>query len=173
MFHIGNFVIYGLSGVCKVEEIGTMQLSGIESDKLYYTLLPLYTKGSRLFTPVDNQKVVMRPILTKEEVYDLIDVFDEVDIIDEQQDKNRELAYKEALFSCDCKEWIRIIQTTIKRKEERIALGKKMAASDERYLKQAQDCLYGEFAVSLGIEKKEVKGFIEQRLMKNRMASVS
>ncbi|MDO5155259.1 MAG: CarD family transcriptional regulator [Eubacteriales bacterium] len=171
MFSIGDYVVYGMSGVCKVEDIGTMNLSGIDGDKLYYTLLPLYTKGSRVFTPVDNQKVVMRQILSKQEVCDLIDDFMNVQTIDEEQDKNRELAYKEALRSCDCREWIRIMNTAVKRREERLAQGKKMAANDERYLKQAQDYLYGEFAASLQIEKKEVEDYIEHRLSMKEMAS--
>lgn len=65
MFEIGEYVVYGMNGVCRVEEIGTMDLGGIDSDKLYYTLLPIYTKGSRVFTPVDNQKVIMRAIISK------------------------------------------------------------------------------------------------------------
>ena len=44
--------------------------------------------------------------------------------------------YKEAMKSCDCKEWVRIINTVLKRKEERLAQGRKMSACDERYLKR-------------------------------------
>ena len=75
MFSIGEYIVYGMNGVCKVEEIGPMNMSGVDSDKIYYTLLPLYTKGSRVFTPVDNQKVVMRPVISEQEVCELIDSF--------------------------------------------------------------------------------------------------
>ena len=44
MFKVGEYVVYGMNGVCRVEEIGPMPLSGMDSDKIYYTLLPLYTK---------------------------------------------------------------------------------------------------------------------------------
>ena len=143
MFEIGEYIVYGMNGVCKVEEIGPMNLNGVDSDKVYYTLLPLYTKGSRVFTPVDNQKVVMRPVISKQETCNLIDEMKDVDLIEVPDDKHRELAYKEALKTCECRELIRIINTVLKRKEERIAQGKKMSACDERYLKQAQDGLYG------------------------------
>lgn len=173
MFEIGEFIIYGMNGVCKVEEIGPMSLSGVESDKEYYTLSPVYTKGSRVFTPVDNKKVVMRQVLSKQDVCKLIDEMSEVELIDVEDDKRREVAYKEAIKSCECREWIRIINTVRKRKEERLALGKKMSACDERYLKQAQDYLYGEFATSLQIEKDEVVDYIEQRIELKEMASAS
>ena len=141
MFSIGEYIVYGLNGVCRVEEIGPVNMSGVESDKIYYTLLPLYTKGSRVFTPVDNQKVVMRPVISKQEACQLIDDMQNIDEIEVVDDKRRELAYKEAVKSCDCRELIRIINTALKRKEERLAQGKKMSACDERYLKQAQDTL--------------------------------
>jgi CarD family transcriptional regulator len=173
MFKIGEYVVYGMNGVCRVEEIGPMSLSGIDSNKVYYTLLPLYTKGSRVFTPVDNQKVVMRPVISKQDACNLIDEMKNVEQIEVADDKHRELAYKEALKSCDCRELIRIINTVLKRKEERLAQGKKMSACDERYLKQAQDSLYGEFAISLKMEKDEVEDYIEHRITLKEMASAS
>lgn len=173
MFKVGEYIVYGMNGVCRVEEIGPMTLSGIENDKEYYTLLPLYTKGSMVYTPVDNQKVVMRPIISKQEACTLIDEMKEMQPIEVTDDKRRELAYKEALKSCDCKELIRIINTALKRKEERQAQGKKMSACDERYLKQAQDSLYGEFAISLKMEKNEVEDYIVHRNSLKDMASAS
>ncbi|MDE5779016.1 MAG: CarD family transcriptional regulator [Lachnospiraceae bacterium] len=173
MYQVGDYIIYGMNGVCKVEEIGPMNLSGIDSDKLYYTLSPLYTKGSRVFTPVDNQKVVMRPVISKTDVCKLIDEMKDMELIEEKDDKRREAAYKEALKSCDCKEWIRIINSVKLRKEERLSQGKKMSACDERYLKQAQDSLFGEFALSLELEKSEVEDYIEHRLSLKEMASAS
>lgn len=173
MFKIGEYVVYGMNGVCKVESIGPMELSGIDSDKEYYTLLPLYTKGSRVYTPVDNQKVVMRTVISKTEVCNLIDEMRSVDEIEVTDDKHREQAYKDALKTCDCRELIRVIQTILRRKEERMAQGKKMSACDERYLKSAQDTLFGEFAVSLKIDKGEVEEFIEHRFALKDMASAS
>ncbi|MBQ4058701.1 MAG: CarD family transcriptional regulator [Lachnospiraceae bacterium] len=173
MFSIGEYIVYGMNGVCRVEEIGPMSLGGVDSDKVYYTLLPLYTKGSRVFTPVDNQKVIMRPVISEQEVCQLIDDIQNIEEIDVTDDKRRELAYKEAVKSCDCRELIRIINTTRKRKQERLAQGKKISACDERYLKQAQDTLYGEFAISLKIEKGEVEEFISSRMKTPKMAPAS
>ncbi len=173
MYQVGDFIVYGMSGVCKVLEIGSMNLSGIDSDKLYYTLLPVYTKGSRVFTPVDNQKVIMRPVISKTEACRLIDNMQSLKLIEADDDKHREAAYKEALKSCDCREWVRIINTTKQRKQERLSQGKKMSACDERYLKQAQDSLFGELALTLKIEKNEVEDYIEHRLSLKEMASAS
>ena len=170
MFKVGEYVVYGMNGVCRVEEIGPMPLSGMDSDKIYYTLLPLYTK---VFTPVDNKKVKIRSVISKKQALELMDEMPDVEEIEVVDDKKRELAYKEALKSCDCREWMRIINTVYKRKEERQAQGKKMSACDERYLKQAQDSLFGEFAISLRIEKNEVEDYMMQRTNLKEMASAS
>ena len=70
MFKEGDFIIYGSNGVCQVEHIGSMDLQGVPGDKMYYTLVPVYEEKSRLFTPVDNHKVVMRPVISKQEACD-------------------------------------------------------------------------------------------------------
>lgn len=173
MFKVGEYIVYGMNGVCRVEDIGVMDLNGVDSDKEYYTLAPLYTKGSKVYTPVDNQKVVMRLVVSKEKAYELIDNMQSVNEIEVEDDKRRELAYKDAIKSCECVEWIRIMNTVTKRKQERIAQGKKMSACDERYLKAAQDHLYGELAISLGLEKAEVGEYIEHRRVMRSMASAS
>ena len=72
MFKEGDFIIYGSNGVCQVEHIGSMDLQGVPGDKMYCTLVPVYEEKSRLFTPVDNHKVVMRPVISKQEACDLL-----------------------------------------------------------------------------------------------------
>lgn len=173
MFKVGDYVVYGLNGVCRVEEIGPMNLSGVDNNKDYYTLMPLYTRGSLVYTPVDNKKVIMRSVMSKKEVCNLIDEMKDIEELEVVDDKRRELVYKEAVKSCDCRELIRIINTVLKRKEERLAQGKKMSACDERYLKQAKDSLFGEFAVSLKIDKDAVAEFIEHRTTLKEMAPAS
>ena len=37
---------------------------------------------------------------------------------------------------------------------------------DDRYLKMAEDLLYGEMAVALGIEKKDVQAYITEEIQK-------
>ena len=173
MFSVGDYVVYGLNGVCEVVAVGPVDMAGITSDKDYYTLAPLYKKGNRVFTPVDNQKVVIRPVITKKEALALIEEMKDIPTIETKVDKLREQTYKEALKSCDCRELISVINTVNQRSEERLAQGKKMSVCDERYHKSAIESLYGEFAVSLGIPKDEVEDFVEHRHALAEMASAS
>lgn len=160
MFNVGENIVYGNSGVCRVESIGILDSPGMPQDKEYYTLSPIYSKGSKIFTPVDNNKIIMRAVLGRDEAQELIDNIDKIEVMWISDEKSRELEYREAIKVCDCEELVRIIKTIYLRMQDRIANGKKITASDEKYFRLAEDRLYGELAVSLDIPKENVKEYI-------------
>lgn len=164
MFKVGDYIIYGSIGVCKVADIGPIDIRELSKNKDYYTLVPVYSNGSKVFTPTDNNKVVMRPIIQKEDAMRLIDRIDEIETIWVDDEKRREQIYKEALKKCDCMECIKIIKTLYQRKQSRIAAGKKATSSDTKYFEIAEDSLYGELAISLQMKKDEVQQYIVQRV---------
>lgn len=160
MFEAGEYIVYGNTGVCKVGEVTKMTAPGTEEDRLYYTLEPVYDKGCRLFTPIDNQKVIMRPVLTKSEAEELIARMKEIDTLWVSDEKHREQIYKEAIRTGNCEEWVKIIKTLYLRKQSRLAEGKKVTSSDAKYLHLAEESLYGELSVVMGIPKEEMEAFI-------------
>lgn len=164
MFQIGEFIVYGKNGICKVEDITYLNMSGADKNRLYYVLLPVNTRGSKIYSPVDSEKVTSRRMMTREEASELIDEIPQIQQLWVTNDKQREEQYKEAMQGCDCRQWIRIIKTLHVRKKERLAQGKKVTAVDEHYLKMAEDQLYGELSVALGKQKGEMESFIAQRI---------
>lgn len=164
MFEIGEYIVYGNTGVCRVVEVTKMAVPGTKDDRLYYTLEPVYDKGCRLFTPVDNQKVIMRPVLTRQEADELIGQIKEIDVLWVKDEKNREQIYKETIRTCSCVEWVRMIKTLYIRRQSRLAAGKKVTSSDARYLHLAEESLYGELSVVMGIPKDEMEEYIAKRV---------
>ena len=73
MFEKGSYVIYGGTGVCEVVDVTTMDIDGIPKDRLYYVLKPNEQKSGKIYTPVENQKAVLRRIISREEADALID----------------------------------------------------------------------------------------------------
>ena len=57
-----------------------------------------------------------------------------------------------------------MIKTINARKRSRAARGKKATDADSRYVKLAEDYLYGELAISLDLERDQVKAFIRERI---------
>ncbi len=164
MFEVKDYIIYGNHGVCKVEAVGKLDSAGTAKDRLYYTLEPVYQNGSKIFTPVDNEKVMIRAVLSKEEAIELIDDIKNIDSLWITDEKRRESDYKEAFKKNDCRELVKIIKTIYSRKQTRIAEGKKVTASDERYFRMAEETLCGELAIPLKMEKEEVKQFVSDRV---------
>lgn len=168
MFEKGELIQYGTNGVCEIVDITTPKISGIPKGKLYYELQPYYKKDGKIFTPIDNKKVLMRKILTKKEAQELIDGIPEIEALYIENDKMREMQYKECIRSGDCREWIRIIKTLYLRKMKRIAQGKHITATDERYLKLAEESLYSELSISLAIPKEGMEKYISNQIEKNK-----
>ena len=164
MFQKDDYVIYGNNGVCTVKDIGPLDIPGVPKERIYYTLVPYYNKDSQIFTPVDSHKVVMRTLIGEAEIMQLIEEISSIELLWVRDEKQRESQYKEALRTCDCRELVRIIKTIYQRKQHRIAAGKKMTASDEKYFHLAEESLYGEFAVTLGIDRDQVREFITNRI---------
>lgn len=156
MFTIGDRVIYGISGVCDITDISTINIDGIPKDKLYYILCPYGKNESFIYAPVENCRVVMRKVLTRSEAEALIAEIPTLEPVDGGTDKQRELLYRECIKSCDCRQLIRVIKTLWLRGQSRIQTGKKSSSLDERYLKLAEDALYGELGLALGLEKSAV-----------------
>lgn len=164
MFKLGDYIVYGTNGVCTVDEIGTIDFQENKKFRLYYTLTPVYAKGSKLFTPVDNDKVIMRPIISKEEAEALVNNITNIETSWYTEERKCVEGYKSALKSCDCRELIKIIKILYLSKQSKLAEGKKVTASDEKYFLLAKDSLYGELAIVLGIQKEKVEGYITERI---------
>lgn len=159
MFEKGDYIIYGNMGVCRVGDITTVNLDGVPRDKLFYVLYPYHQEGKKVFTPVDNQKTIMRKIITKEMAEELLKEVPNIETIQASNDKLREEQYKECIRSCECRQLVKVIKTFYKQKQQRLSQGKKMPAMDEKYSRIAEDNLFLELSIPLDIPKGDVKNY--------------
>lgn len=160
MFDKGQYIIYGSKGICEVRDITTLNLEGAVRDRLYYVLCPKGQKDSKIFVPVDSDKTVMRRLISGEEAEELIKRIPQIQEIWVENDKLREEKYKECMRTCECQDWVRIIKTLYARMQKRLAQGKKVTATDERYFRMAEDNLYSELAMALEVPKDEMENYI-------------
>lgn len=164
MFEKGECIIYGSKGICEVKDITKLDLDGVSKDRLYYILAPMNQKDSKIFVPVDSNKTVMRKLISRAEAEQLIESMPEIEEIWVENDKLREEKYRECMRTCECKEWVRIIRTLYARMQKRIAQGKKVTATDERYFKMAEENLYSELSIALEIPKEEMEKYIAEHI---------
>lgn len=165
MYKIGEFVIYGSEGVCKIEAIGHLEIPAIGKDRLYYTLSPLYHVG-KTYTPVDTG-VFMRPVLTQEEAEALMQQIPEIksSLMETENKQMQPEHYDTLLRSYDCRNLVRLVLAISMKQEFLLTLGKKLPETDARYRRKAEDMLMGELAVALCISKDYVKEHIAEILL--------
>lgn len=164
MFEKNQYVVCGNNGICQVEDVTTLSMSGANRDRLYYILKPVAMKNSTVYLPVDNTSVRLRRILTREEAMELIDSIPEIPLLRIENEKLREEKYKELMRHYDCKDWICITKTLYLRKKDRLSKKLKTTSTDEKYMGLAENHLFGELALALDISASEVQSFIESRL---------
>lgn len=165
MFAIGDMIIYGSMGVCRVEGIEMRRLPKSTAQQSFYVLRPIYQTCS-VSTPVDNDKVFMRPVISREEAERLIDTIPTVRAEAYNNKVLRQLSehYESIIKHYDCAELIELTMSIYAKKRICEEQKRKFGALDERYMKRAEDMLFGELAVALGIDKQEVQKYISERI---------
>ncbi len=166
MFQEGQLIVYSGEGVCRVDSVGAASFSGASQDRDYYTLSPLYRTG-RIFTPTDS-RVFMRPVISREEAIDLVRQIPGVkaEAFDCRNLRFLTEHYQETLRAHDCISLVKLIKDIYLKRQNATAKGKKLGQIDERFMKRAEDMLYGELAVALDIPRDNVRSYIADAIEK-------
>lgn len=164
MYQKGEYVVCGNKGVCIVEDITTLDISGVDKTREYYILKPLYMAASTVYVPVDTAQDTLRRTITKEEAMTFIHSIPQISLLAITNEKLAEQVYKQCMKTNCCEEWIRIIKTIYQRRQKRMEAGRKETAIDVRYFKIAEESLYGELAVALEIPKDYVENYITEEI---------
>ena len=165
MYQAGELILYGRTGVCRVEEITTVKQRGADAEQMYYVLKPLY-QSCNITIPVGSTKVFSRPIISKEEAERVIDA---IPTVKPEAYHNRNLNqlrehYRSCMETYDCVDLIKLTMSLYVKKKEAEAQKRKFGAVDERFMKEAEELLFGELAAALDIPREDVRGYIEKAL---------
>lgn len=162
MFSVGDSVVYGLVGICKIKAISTLDFSGIPNDKLYYTLQPM-NSSEVIYLPLESGEAKMRRTLTREEAEKLIAEIPSIQALPPIDQKEEEAIYRDCLHKYDYVEWIRLIKYLYNQKQKRLQVGKSLTQAGEKYMKLAESVLYQELAVALEIPTEDVLRYITEK----------
>lgn len=165
MYQVGDYIIYSVTGACKVVGIKKMKMSNSKEENEYYVLEPLDGK-SKIFVPINNKKIFMRPIISKKTAYKLIDSIPEIspDIFHSSKMKELTDYYEEALSTHDCKVLIRLTMSTHEKKKRALNNSGKFGAIDQKYMNKAEDLLFGELSCALEIPQEKIPAYIKHRI---------
>ncbi|MBR1628211.1 MAG: CarD family transcriptional regulator [Lachnospiraceae bacterium] len=166
-YEVGDYIVHESSGVCRVVEICEKALQGRGSEKLYYSLEPVFSKGTRLTTPVDT-KVRIRDVFPPEEFEELLNRVPTYPVLHEENARARTEMFKEEIAKFDIDALGTVLKTVYLRKEKRIAEGKKVMASDEKIMNIASKKLFEEMAFSMDVSMEEIADRFYERIIPER-----
>ena len=165
MFRVGEYVVYGTQGVCKIERICRENFSGEMKD--YYILTPADDPKMQIYVPTDAPLLTeqMRALLSAEELMSTLRMGIKEGVLEWVSDpRGRNEQYRRILQEGDRCQLFRLLRTLYQRREEQAAVGRKLYAADEQIFERAQRLLHGEIAVILNIHPDEVSAYIGARL---------
>ncbi len=156
-FSINEYVVCKDSGICQISDIQLAPLHSMPTDKLYYLLNPISNPKDTIYAPLDNNSVILRKMLTKDEALEVLDRIPYIPTIQAPNDKIRNEFYSDAMNKYDCLEWIKVIKTVYIRKEE-----KRLSNIEVTLAANAKKYLHAELSIVLDIPIDEVEEYIKQ-----------
>lgn len=158
-FKVNDTVMYGLSGVCTVDDVKEESFGDMEP-RIYYVLSPVKERGT-LFVPVDSTPSKIRPLVTKNEIDSIIKSCDDPDKSWIPDDKRRRTEYTKALSFGSTQDIFGIYQALTNRAKKTKVTGKKIHTSDASILENARKVISKEFSYVLDIPSEEVESYID------------
>ena len=164
MFGIGELVVYGVHGVCRVT--GTEKMR-VDRKRVEYMVLESVTQeNSRYYVPVESDASMARvhPVLTREDMETLLDseeIREDAWIADEGQ---RKQYYRELLSSADRTAQLRMVASLYAYRTAQREAGKKFHLCDDNFLRDAERLLSSEIAVALEMTPELARNLLREKL---------
>jgi len=154
MFQKGEYIMYSHYGVCYIDDIEEKTID--KETKPFYIMHP-FNEKSKIMTPVDNDKVRMRPIMPADEAQEVLDSVSADNIFNVTDRKKKDQLYTQIIKEGNPMQLIKVITSILIDEQEKIAAGKKISTTDKRFLDRTEKLLYPELSLALGLEVETIK----------------
>ena len=163
IFCIGDTVMHPSEGVCTIQELRRMDLSGAQ--RAYYILKPATEKSSStVYLPVSRGNTILRRLLSRADILDLIHRSGEYAGLWIADSKQRKDAFTRILSEGNYAKIIRMMQEIYEERTHRMQEGKKACAADEAILAEAERLLHQEFSYVLHMTLEDMAEFVCKEL---------
>lgn len=164
MYQIGQLVVYGIHGVCRITQLENRKVSG--KVMRYLVLEPLLHESSQYLVPAENPVVLskLRPVLTQEHMQQLLtssNIFEDAWIPDEGQRKHH---YRDLIGSGDVSSMLRMLHSVYLHRREQLASGKKVHQCDDNFLRDAERQLCEEICIVMQLPMEQAKAQLRSQL---------
>lgn len=164
MYQAGEWVVYGIHGVCHV--IGTeKQLVGRKRTQ-YLVLEPLNHAQSRFYLPTENPSAMakLKAVLSRDELVALLSSEEARQDAWIQEENHRKQYYRDLIGSGDRTALMKMVSTLYRYKAAQASAGRKFHQSDENFLRDAEKLLTSEIALVLDLSPEAARDYLRQQL---------
>lgn len=164
MYHGGEYVVYGVHGVCRV--IGTEKQLVNRKRAEYLVLEPLVQQESRFYLPTQNPAAMakLKTVLSRDELHQLMDS-DEIRKDCWIQEENlRKQRYRDLIGSGERTALMRMVSSLYRYKDEQTAAGRKFHQCDDNFLRDAEKLLCSEISLVLELEPEQAREYLRNHL---------
>lgn len=170
MYKINDVVCYQNYGICQIIDIKDLTVMNNKARK-YYFMRKMYDKcdSTIIKIPVDTTNI-MRPVISKENAFMLIDSIPSLEPVMIKDIRERETLFKSMISSWKIEEWVKVIKSIYMMRNEyrRSDKPKIMPIIDMKYFEKAESLFNQEMAYALELSEDEIPVYIE-RMIENSM----
>lgn len=166
MFKVNDYFVYSSRGVCCIDDICEKDMG--QAKKNYYVFHPVTDSNNKIMTPVDNQKIPMRAIMTKEDASKLLETLKKPNVLDWNPSKKvRDQEFDRMIKAGTVFDHAMLLKLLMTKRENNRSISKKFADTDNRLLCSIQKTLYHELAIVFDSTAIEVDKTVESMILAN------
>ena len=155
MFQLGELVVYGIHGVCRVKEVQERMVNRVS--RQYLVLEPVGKQGSQYMVPMQNEVAMSRVSgLISKEAWEALLASPKVHTVFWIQDENkRKQSYRELTGSGTRETLLQTVYSIYAHRSAQKAAGRRLHMCDENFLHDVEKILAGELEAVMGITGPE------------------
>lgn len=164
MFQSGDWVMYGIHGVCRV--VGTEKQLVNRKRTEFLVLEPMSQNESRFYLPTANPTAMakLKEVLPTEELKSLLSSEEIREDVWIKEENLRKQTYRELINGGDRIALIKMVSTLYRYREAQTAAGKKFHQCDDNFLRDAEKLLSSEISLVLEMTQEEARNYLREQL---------
>lgn len=164
MYQIGEFVVYGVHGVCRV--LGTEKQLVNRKRTEYLVLEPLAQNESKFYLPTLNPTAMgkLKPVLTRNELEELMKSPTIRQDCWIREENLRKQHYRDLIGSGDRIALLQMVSSLYRYKDEQTAAGRKFHQCDDNFLRDAEKLLCSEISLVMELESDQARDYLRNQL---------
>ena len=164
MYQVGEYVVYGVQGVCRV--LGTEKQLVNRKRTEFLVLEPLARGESKFYLPTQNPTAMgkIQPILARQQMEQLLASLEIRQGCWIREENLRKQHYRNLLTSGDRTLLLQMLAAVYQHRDEQDAAGKKFHQCDDNFMRDAEKLLCSEISLVMEMEVTQARDYLRTHL---------